>query len=68
MSLMKHNMRLSHRRYDMAATYEQEPVDSTVEIDVDSTSLTEAWAELFSRMPSDVYAAAKAAMNPEGSQ
>jgi hypothetical protein len=57
-----HEIHLSHRRYNRAASFGEAPVDSVVEIDVDSTDLTEAWAELFSRMPSDVYAAAKAAM------
>jgi len=37
-------------------------IQSSVTIDAESPDLIEAWHEVLSRMPSDVYAALKAAM------
>lgn len=57
-----HMMELSHRRAPVSATYGQASADSDMSISARSEDLTEAWRELLSRLPPDVYAALKAAM------
>jgi len=41
-------------------------IQSSVTIDAESPDLIEAWCEVLSRMPNDVYAALKAAMPKAG--
>ena len=60
-----HEIELRIRRDPMALTVNDAPTQSTVTIDAESPDLTEAWHEVMSRMPNDVYAALKAAM-PKG--
>ena len=60
-----HEIELRIRRDPMALTVNEAPIESTVTIDAESPDLTEAWCEVLSRMPSDVYAALKAAMPKE---
>jgi len=47
-------------------TLSEAPIQSSVTIDAESPDLIEAWHEVLSRMPSDVYAALTAAMPKEG--
>ena len=47
-------------------TLNETPIQSSVTIDAESPDLIEAWHEVLSRMPSDVYAALTAAMPKEG--
>jgi hypothetical protein len=46
----------------MLQTFGRHVTDSVVEIDCESSDLTEAWKEVIARMPSDVYLALKEAM------
>ena len=61
-----HALDLTHRRSAVATTYSRASADSTVSVDATSQDLTEAWRELLSRLPSDLYAALKAAMTEAG--
>ena len=54
------------RRDQTYLTVNETPIQSSVTIDAESPDLTEAWREVLSRMPSDVYAALKAAMAEAG--
>ena len=47
-------------------TLNEAPIQSSVTIDAESPNLIEAWHEVLSRMPNDVYAALTAAMPKEG--
>ena len=60
-----HEIELHIRRDPMALTLNEPPIDSSVTICAESFDLTQAWHEVLSRMPSDVYAALKAAMPKE---
>lgn len=64
-AMFLHELRLSHRREPVALRYGEPDSRSEVDVNASSSDLTEAWAELLSRLPSDVYAALKAAMAPE---
>ena len=58
----EHRLALSHYRGDIAVTLDRPSADSDVSVDTTSTDLTEAWRELLSRLPTDLYAALRAAM------
>ena len=47
-------------------TLNEAHIRSSVTIDAESPDLIEAWREVLSRMPNDVYAALKAAMAEAG--
>lgn len=57
-----HQLRLSHSRRLDVSTFADPPVDSDIEISASSSDLVEAWRELLSRLPNDVYGALKEAM------
>ena len=46
----------------MAAEFGRPSADSEIDVSVDSQDLTEAWRELLSRLPNDLYAGLKQAM------
>lgn len=60
--MFDHTLRLNHSRRPTTQTLDDIPSESHVEVDASSTDLTEAWRELLSRLPNDVYAALKGAM------
>lgn len=60
--MFNHHLRFEHDRSLMAGDFATPDARSTVDITATSGDLTEAWRELLSRMPSDVYAALKQAM------
>ncbi len=64
--MFNHTLRLTHDRDPMTLTLGDAPYASSIEIEANSQDLTEAWRELLSRLPNDVYAALKAAMPEEG--
>ena len=57
-----HTLTLTHDRETIALLMGEVNTSSSVDIDAHSTDLTEAVCELLSRLPSDVYAALKAAL------
>lgn len=57
-----HELRLTHRRRPLVRSMGHAYADSEVEISAASEDLVEAWRELLSRMPNDVYGAVKEAM------
>lgn len=57
-----HTLQLSHARRPLAAPFGVAASHSDVEVDAHSQDLVEAWRELLSRLPTDVYAALKQAM------
>lgn len=59
---MSHDLRLSHRRRHEVRVGDQHYAESDVDVSASSTDLTEAWRELLSRLPNDVYGALKEAM------
>lgn len=61
--MYEHELRFTHRRRSILRTYDTAPTESEVEIDASSMDLTEAWKELLSRLPNDVFAGLKAAMS-----
>ena len=61
--MFTHRLQLDHYRDPLAVTLSDVPVDSTLNIESTSTDLTEACRELLSRMPADLYAAMKQAMD-----
>ena len=61
-AMFDHDLQVFHRRHPMTQTLGEHASRSDVEIHASSSDLTEAWRELLSRMPSDLYAALKAAM------
>lgn len=65
MSMFMHRLELRHDRDDLAPTMDRPEADSALNVAASSQDLTEAWRELLSRLPNDVYAALKAAMEGE---
>ena len=63
-AIYRHHLRLVHDRDPIALHLGEDPAESEVEVEAHSTDLTEAWRELLSRLPNDVYAALKGAMEP----
>lgn len=61
---LEHRLTVTHRRWDAASPADRRASDSEVEVRAGSADLTEAWRELLSRLPSDVYAALRVAMRP----
>jgi hypothetical protein len=59
----EHRLYLRHNRTTFAPTLGEHPSESDLEISASSTDLTEAWREALSRMPNDLYAALKKAMD-----
>ena len=59
----EHRPYLRHNRSTFYQTFSAHQSESEVEVNVSSTNLTEAWREALSRMPNDLYAALKAAMD-----
>jgi hypothetical protein len=62
MVMRHHNLRLVHNRYDQTLAYDKSPANSEVDISADSDDLTEACRELLGRLPADLFAALKEAM------
>jgi hypothetical protein len=62
LSTYKHELEVRHKKMTMLQTFGRHVTDSVVEIDCESSDLTEAWKEVIARMPSDVYLALKEAM------
>jgi len=60
--MFTHDLTVTHDRDPMTLTLADVPVDSSVDVTASSTDLVEAWAEVLSRMPADLYAGLKAAM------
>lgn len=61
--MFDHRLRLVHdRRPSVEELGRHLPARSTVDTTVESENLTEAWRELLTRLPSDVYMALKMAM------
>jgi len=58
---MRHELELIHYRY---RDVNGEEVPTRVAVEGTSDDLTEAWRELLSRLPNDVYQALKLAMPP----
>lgn len=58
---LEHDLNVRHQRTG-PAVIGRTPASSAVDVSATSTDLTEAWRELLSRLPSDLYAALKAAM------
>ena len=62
MNEFTHHLSLVHDREPATVRMTRAAVESSVAVDASSEDLTEAWRELLSRMPPDVYAALVAAM------
>lgn len=60
--MFDHELMLVHRRRPMMEELGVCTAASRTEITSDSHDLVEAWREMMTRMPSDVYGALKAAM------
>lgn len=60
--MYEHELRLTHRRRLLTQKLGEASADSEVDIAASSLDLVEAWRELLSRMPNDVYGAVKKAM------
>jgi hypothetical protein len=61
--MFTHELRLIHSRTPSIVSMEEYRVDSAIDISTSSVDLTEAFRELLSRLPNDVYAALKDAMS-----
>jgi len=61
--MFTHDLHFTHTRHPLSNTFGVPEASSSVAISVDSTDLVEAWAELLSRMPPDLYAGLKTAMD-----
>lgn len=59
--MFRHQIEITIRRSNMAATIGEDPVDSTVRVDADGHDLSAVWSEALSRLPADVRAAVAAA-------
>lgn len=60
--MFNHHLRFEHDRSLIGGDFATPEASSTVDITATSGDLTEAWHELLSRMPNDLYAALKQAM------
>lgn len=60
--MFDHHLRFEHDRSLIGGDFATPEARSTVDITASSTDLVEAWHELLSRMPNDLYAGLKAAM------
>jgi hypothetical protein len=64
--MFTHDIHLSHTRHPISHSFAVEEASSSVSITSDSNDLVEAFAELLSRMPPDLYAALTTAMKRAG--
>ena len=60
--MFDHQLRLTHVRRDLTTELGFPAANSEIDVSVDSQDLTEAWRELLSRLPNDLYAGLKQAM------
>jgi hypothetical protein len=59
----RHDLRLTHSRQSQTFVFGVTNADSEIDISTNSDDLTEAFRELLSRMPTDLYQALKDAMS-----